>query len=228
MSHKKCLTMTTKLPLCEALRILHELESVTITAPVASIRASEGITTRTPKPLKKSSSADDSRSEQSGTSQHSPSLDDWSPNNHGDNFYNQDAYPNGQSNTSQYPSRKRKYSSEYRRDLKRPHFEAELGSSSGPSELRPLPHRDERGPHASLNRGLTPELARLYMARRWLSDPPLPGQLGSTRIPAETQRSRLVQQDAVWLGKTWMQLMLLVSKLDGHSSFQFELLKRSV
>lgn len=50
--------------------------------------------------------ADDSRSEQNDGTQYSPSLESWSPADDGNNLYNQDAYPNGQSTASQYPSRK--------------------------------------------------------------------------------------------------------------------------
>jgi len=89
---------------------------------------------------------DDSESEESSGSQHSANLDGWPPADHGDD---QDACPNNQSSseqtatliqyesdTSQYPSRKRKHNFERGRDSKRPYIKAadatevEVGSRS--------------------------------------------------------------------------------------------------
>jgi hypothetical protein len=81
--------------------------------------------------------ADDSESEQSGGSQHSANLDGWPLADHGGDLHDQDVRPNSQSSeqtakfliqsesdTSQYPSRKRKQNFERGRNSKRPHTRA--------------------------------------------------------------------------------------------------------
>jgi hypothetical protein len=112
--------------------------------------------------------ADDSEIEQSDSSQHSAYLDGQPSASHGDDLHDQDARPNSrsleqtatliryESDTSRYPSRKRKHNFEQGRDSKRPHIEAtdatevevevEVGSRS-PGPLEPQLETDQDGRH---------------------------------------------------------------------------------